>query len=193
VGPKVRCLCLTFAGCQHLYWGVIATDGRPGENVALDGFGQRLQQSGRLINPFGQCGAIRIQAFTREDLRLAVHRCVIRAFFTSTCARNLGPGTPFSAASYTCARRSLLKATTAADVCTHIMRRGRQYNCAKARVYVATEQQHFYLAYRSGSGQEIFSCGGPHRENFINSGDIEVGINLLLSRVEANNKTKPVL
>ena len=59
--------------------------------------------------------------------------------------------------------------------------------------YVATGQQHLNLAYRSSSGQEFVSYGGPHRENFINSGDIEVGINLLLSIVEANNKTKLVL
>ena len=72
------------------------------------------------------------------------------------------------------------------------MRRGRQYNCAKARVYVATGQQHLYPTYRSGSGQEFVSCGGPYREKFINSGDIEVGINLLLSGGKANNKTKLV-
>ena len=59
--------------------------------------------------------------------------------------------------------------------------------------YGATGQQHLYLAYRSGSGRKFVSCGGPHRENFMNCGDIEVGINLLLSGGEANNKTKLVL
>ena len=59
--------------------------------------------------------------------------------------------------------------------------------------YVATGQQYLYSAYRSGSGQEFVSCGGPYRERFINNGDIKVGINLLQSRVEANNKTKLVL
>ena len=55
--------------------------------------------------------------------------------------------------------------------------------------YFATGQQHLYPAYRSGSGQEFVSCGGPYSERFINSGDIEVGINLLLSEGEAKNKT----
>ena len=58
--------------------------------------------------------------------------------------------------------------------------------------YVATGQQYLYSTYRSGSGQEFVSCGGPYREKFINSGDIEVGINLLLSGGKANNKTKLV-
>ena len=59
--------------------------------------------------------------------------------------------------------------------------------------YVATEQQPLYPAYRSGSGQEFVSCGGPYREKFINNGDIKVGINLILSGVEANSKAKLVL
>ena len=59
--------------------------------------------------------------------------------------------------------------------------------------YVATGQQYLYSAYRRGSGQEFVSCGGPYRENFINNGDIKVGINLLLSGVEANSKAKLVL
>ena len=59
--------------------------------------------------------------------------------------------------------------------------------------YFATGQQHLYPAYRSGSGQEFVSCGGPYREKFINNGDIKVGINLLLSGVEVNSKAKLVL
>ena|GEM_PF-3383864 len=78
IGLETCRLGLAIAGCQHLHRRVAGKDGLAGQDVALDGLGQRLQQRGRLTNPSSQCGAIHIQAFMREDLRLAVRGQVIR-------------------------------------------------------------------------------------------------------------------
>src|SRR5215203_3674863 len=74
VGPDPRRPGAALARRLELDKGVVGEDRRTAQDMTADRLSQWLQQRRRLADPAGQRGAVQIDAFALEDLRLLVQR-----------------------------------------------------------------------------------------------------------------------